>query len=246
MKKYLFLILLIPWLCGFSPSFVGSGGGEDNGCPEGTYVFAWNGEATEGSDYGCLNSGASTVQGADDAGTINSTSPIAGSYDALIDADDEGITFTTALSDSFDNAGTIEMRVKTPSTMDGDEDCQFAEFWYDGSNYIRLYNDDTFDIIGIRHEGGSSTEISDDGTTAQNTSYYFFFTWDVSTQKLCAAVSADDDPTGDWSCDTEDALTQFGTSGTEFTIGEYRSTSSAIVGSWYIDEVYCREGYEGP
>ena len=214
----------------------------DAGCT-GTYEICANGEMPD-SSYACQDSGASNVDATDeDAGVINASSPITGSYDYLLDADGEGVTWALTTPNTLHQAGTIECKVKTPSSFTAAE----ALFFGVGTaasltdNEIMTYTTGNNGRFYGRVEAGGTIEVINAySTMTVSTTHTVYYTWRANTSdKHCTKLDA-----GAWTCSTE-ALPDIATGIDLAFAGEPVGLGTTNAGTWQVDDCKVREGYEG-
>jgi hypothetical protein len=250
MKKIILLFLLsvcVTFQASAGDLMIFAGGMSATPCitmgASGAYQGWANADYSGDTDKMCLDSGASTQNGTISGLTINSSSPITGTKDFLINAGDEYIRWNNPLATLAD-AGTIEFSLKVPATTNGSTD--LFSVYQDADNYIRGYFGNTSSVLAIQYHGDTADDFSIgpvivDGTTYKEaTSNSIIFTWDVAANKGYMSIDNGDSWTG-----TMDDATEFTGAAATVSIGE-DYTLGAIVDAWQIDDFQIRAGYEGP
>lgn len=118
--RYILSLLLVLFLCSvanantFGARLGGPAAASSNGCPTDiTYMALYNGDATAGTDYICLNSGASVLQGAI-VGTLTASTD----YVTVPLGDDQSLSWD--LSTVFDtDPVTIYADLHVPTALTG-------------------------------------------------------------------------------------------------------------------------------
>lgn len=223
MKKLILvlILLLIPGL-----SFAGSQqimsvigmakgqGGGGASCMSGTYLFAWDGSHTSGTDYGCNGSGTEvdgTVVGALDIGTDYGE----GSPDIGIkgDAVNEYITWPNSGGVPLDINGvqTVWVRVYVNATPLGNTILFAAN--YDATNYLKIAVNSTRNIVGYHRIGAASMSAYGDVAITAGTWIDIAYTWDRPNRDH--SVNSD----GTWDDDYDELSATDGPSLTSVSVG---------------------------
>lgn len=115
-----------------------------NGCPTGTYLGAWGGEHTTGTDYICLNSGLSQKQG-----TVNSAASIHGDYKLT---GNYGIHIPTGADSLSAAISSGDLGASSTGTI-----------WFDiyldastGANYVYPYYVDNSNLLRINFQADNT------------------------------------------------------------------------------------------
>ena len=250
MRKLILALLFVACLSiqasAFGPMMLLSGtSGEVDLCDSmgasGTYLHWWNGEYSGDLDKACQSSGASTAEGTATAGVIVVGGKINGVYGALLDADDERITWSCP-SNTIDEAGTLEFGLTL--TADPTSDSELAAIKTDVENWIYITYDDlgagNDGRIRLSYKGNNNADVTYSDTITDGATVTVSVTWKTSaTEALCVDVGNGYDCLGSADLDAF--------AGTTDTI--YVGDSDVGYGSndlFKIDDFQIREGYEGP
>ena len=208
---------------------VGYSGGAN--CPSGAYYFAWDANATDGTNYACLNNGGSTVEGTVTGGTI---SGIGGYFEK--DAITENIAWA---SDPYDDECTIWMTVYVATTTNYST---LFEMYGAGGSQIYGRVDSSNRAMIYYNDGSLQSSFSGDNYT-DSVAVRIGFTWSVSGDAFGVAIG-----TGSWELDTGEGLTSLDslTTPTVFYIGDTTNvgSSSEDVDTVRISDVFIVKSYQ--
>jgi len=201
------------------------------GCPIGTYKFAWNGEYFTDNTMGCFSSGSATKNGTLSGGTIGTGYGQVGSG-LQTTANNQYLTWVNALEDGLDNnTGTLWMSVK----FDGAASAGITIFESTQAtgNYMRFNIGTSENLIGTFM--GNYTTKTASGTATLDTAWHRVgFTWDTTVSGGdCLGVQID---SGGWEC-LSDTLVPMTGATTDITIGENGQGGTYTETVWY-DNVY--------
>jgi len=203
-------------------------------CPEGTYLFAWNGDYNGDTDKGCFTNGAATKDGSlGGSGAISTDYGDSGSYGFRYTQDDDSLSWAISGEDGIDpTVGTIYMKVKLFN--DGSLGTNYIlECMTDWSNIITAYTD-AFSRIIFWHEGVNDTDtVLATGLTIDNSTWVTVGgTWDVNEagDDIGATVTGG----SSWTAENDDT-TDWGTSPSTFYIGN--DTMGGSNDMFYVDKI---------
>lgn len=211
----------------------------------GTYELWWNGEYESDTDKACRNSGAATEDGTYDAGVINSSSPLSGSYDFKTTADNDSI-YWTADSDT-DEVFTVEAEFKVPSSTTGNN--ALFVLWADSNDNWVGYLTAT-GILNSRYENEGNVEyVGCSNGLTDGVQYTIAYSVNISTDQHCVKVAGVDcgSGSGAWECETESGWGAFTDSPTEFHVGDSGCPESPCLVTdtgYQIDDVKVAKSFQ--
>ena len=223
-------------------------GGTSNSCPSGTYLFAWDGDHTDGSLVGCKNSGASTVTGTNTSGTISSSYGETGNG-IQFTANNQHLIFPVSSEDLIDqDTGTVWMDLYINETTVPDS----PVFW-EAVNFADAYNYKlkltfyTSEYVTGKYKAGT-TEQTTGGSAAPVTLQTYIriaYSWDSPNGRHCILVcGVDGTDCSTWDdTDIETLDTWVGNAIDRFTLGE-DATGGGSSSEYWLDNVYSLSGYQ--
>lgn len=228
----LILLLLFPVSANaLQPWLIGAGTPVSTDCPEGTYLFAWNGDYPSDTDKGCFTNGTVQKDGTQSGGTLNSTAftkTAHNQYVLWVVATDDGLN---------EDIGTVWVLVNV--TDDGARTNAYV-FESFATDYLGLLVEDDNNIMGIYYgQGGAAQTISssiDYITPGADT--WIAYTWNEATDTHCVKISSG----GTWRCATE-TLTNWTSEPNDITIGE-QWVGATETDTIAIKEIYIYSTYQ--
>jgi hypothetical protein len=230
-------LLVLAVLCiGWGPMML-SVKPSSNPCPSGTYKFAWNGDYTGDTDKGCVNSGASAIDGTITGTTVHTDYGRTGNG-VLITDDGDYIIWTRTGTDEIDtDIGTVCMWINSRADT---ANSNVFESRGDANDNMRFYRDATRNVIGTHQGNGNVVQKQSSGTVTHQVFTQIAFTWTVAGD----AIAVSTDGGSSWTVDTDaDTVTTFTTDSTTFVLGD-KDVGITTVDDVWVDDFFILAGYQ--
>lgn len=241
MKRYLtlalFVLLCASWPC--HALITGYSRGSGSTCMSGTYLFAWTGEHTSGTDFAC-DGASNPLDGTVIGAPVFGIGYGEGSPDVGIrsDAVNEYLSFADSGGAIVDinGAQTVWMRIYVSATPTATT--RLFQANYDASNFINIVISSTNRINGFHRIGATQPYALGDTAIANDAWVDVAYSWDFVNKDH--SVNSD----GTWDDDLDELSATEGPDITSIRVGTYNEFSMPASEYIQVTKIAVVAGYK--